>query len=314
MTVDSMIRGFDIAATLSSYDLGVYLGSSPFRKGAGQTTLLIETSSGRYVFKCYENRSLSYVLFEIDVLTYLKEKSFPVAPFLLDSNERCSNMYLGKPYVLLRYVEGEHCENPGVLFDPEAASQVALLVAELHTTAQHHESRFLESRYELTPSYGREEFQRLHSSEPSCRYARWFQEELDELEFPGDLPRGFCHADLNHGHFLFCDGEVVALLDFDMSCHTYLVCDLASLIYWWAFPPGGEIRFDSASLMIKQYSTVRPLHPLDERYIFDALKLIVLLGIAWSPENEFDEGKRAVDYLNQIGRVGFLERLFGQAD
>jgi len=39
-------------------------------------------------------------------------------------------------------------------------------------------------------------------------------------------------------------------------------------------------------------------------------KLIILLGISWSEDNEFDSEKEKIEFLNNIGRENFYQKLF----
>ncbi|MCA9355637.1 hypothetical protein KC865_03790 [Candidatus Kaiserbacteria bacterium] len=61
---------------------------------------------------------------------------------------------------------------------------------------------------------------------------------------------------------------------------------------------------------MQAYNEVNPLSEDDKRYIFDALKLIFLLGISWSDDEDFEEGRKAIESLNSIGREDFYKVLF----
>jgi homoserine kinase type II len=136
---------------------------------------------------------------------------------------------------------------------------------------------------------------------------KWFKSELEKLEFPATLPKGLCHADLNYGNFLFRNGKVVAVLDFDMSFYTYLIYDVASLIYWWAWPPEKNFKENQATQIVKEYLKWRELSAEEKEHIYDVLKLITLLGISWSEESDFENSKTNIDFLNSLGREKFLQ-------
>jgi Phosphotransferase enzyme family len=48
----------------------------------------------------------------------------------------------------------------------------------------------------------------------------WFRAELDSLPLPEGLPEGVCHCDSNAANFLYQDGTLSAVLDFDQSGYT----------------------------------------------------------------------------------------------
>ncbi len=137
----------------------------------------------------------------------------------------------------------------------------------------------------------------------------WLKAELGKLEFPSTLPKGLCHADLNYGNFLFKSGKVIAALDFDMSFRTYLIYDLASLIYWWAWSPAKDFNIEYSRYIVQEYSKYRTLTEPEKTYIYDALKLIILLGISWSDEGDFEQEKKKIEFINSIGREKFCNQI-----
>ena len=117
------------------------------------------------------------------------------------------------------------------------------------------------------------------------------------------MPKGLCHADLNYGNFLFKNGKVVAVLDFDMSFRTFLIYDIASLIYWWACPPQNGFNAEIAAQLVQEYSKWRELSEAERVHILDALKLITLLGISWSDEADFEQEKKKIEFLNSNWKI-----------
>ena len=88
MVVKTKFSKGDFIKILSNYDLGKYKISKPFSTGAVQTNLFLQTTKGRFVFRYYESRSKKSVLFEINLIRYLKNKKYPCpAPFKNRNNE-----------------------------------------------------------------------------------------------------------------------------------------------------------------------------------------------------------------------------------
>jgi hypothetical protein len=61
---------------------------------------------------------------------------------------------------------------------------------------------------------------------------------------------------------------------------------------------------------VKEYSKSRKLNLTEKKYIYDALKLIILLGICWSDESDFEQEKKKIDYLNSLSRENFYHKIF----
>jgi homoserine kinase type II len=310
MPVQSTISEADFEAIISFYNLGAYQGFETFSHGTIQTTILLKTSSGKYVLRYYEIRPEKHVLFEIALFNYLKAKQYPVPSIIRTSLGHDYGLYKRKPFIVTEYIEGEHAKNPNEHFDQEQVAKVVEVVAGLHTFTKDYMPDTVKDREEYNAAYCLKTYrERPRVIDAKAREA-WLKEELAELEFPSALPQGICHADLNYGNFLFRDGEIVAVLDFDMSFCTHLLYDVASLIYWWAWEPGKGFKAKEAAFMTQEYTKHRALEELEKRHLFDALKLLVLLGISWSEESEFEENKKVIERLNKIGRNGFYTMLF----
>lgn len=310
MTVKTTISENDFAQILSNYDLGEYKSFEKFANGAGQTTALLITTTGKYVLRYYENRAEKHVLFEVNLFNYLREKQYPVPAIVKNLSDEFYGIYKNKPYIIIEYIEGEHLHNPNEVFNKDQVSKVVEVIARLHILTENYNQEWIEDREVYNPNYCLQKYQNQSRATDKEAREEWLKKELAQLEFPVSLTNCICHADVNYGNFLFRNGEIVAVLDFDMSFYTYIVYDIASLIYWWAFPPKDGFKDGEASFIATEYLNHHDLSELEKNHIYDALKLIILLGISWSDESDFEEGKKAVDQINEIGRDGFYRKLF----
>ncbi len=307
MSVETTRSEEDVPKILAHDDLGDYQGSQTFAHGAGQTTILLKTSQGQCVLRYYENRSQRHVLFEVGLLRYLRGQRYPVPAILADRTGQSCGQYRDKPYILIEFVEGEHGTDPNESFDRRQAAEAVRVIAQLHSLTVDFQPSSLDDREVFDVAYCWKEFGKKHSSLVDEEAGRWLKRELDHLEFPDSLPQGICHADLNYSNFLFHQGAVVAVLDFDMSMSTHLIYDIASLIYWWAWPPTQGFQEQSARELVSEYSKWRTLSEAEKSHIYDALKLIILLGISWSEESDFEKEKAKIEFLNSIGREKFAQ-------
>jgi Ser/Thr protein kinase RdoA (MazF antagonist) len=89
----------DFNHILSQYELGTCIRSELVSHGTVQTNYFLHTTQGKYVFRYYENRSKESVLFESDLLTYLKKYQYPCPAPIQNKQSACVGTYQGKPYV-----------------------------------------------------------------------------------------------------------------------------------------------------------------------------------------------------------------------
>ncbi|MCJ8006051.1 homoserine kinase [Lederbergia wuyishanensis] len=298
----------------SNYTLGNYISSKPFTNGTVQTNIKVQTTEGHFVFRYYENRSIQSVLFETNFLNYLKNHNFPCPKPFLDRDGSFVGKYKQKPYVVFEYMEGEHLKAP----NEHQQAQLIKLAAELHNISKSYQPLYREARLnyniETCRNLGHQQSERLNTknAEQKCL---WLENELKQLIFPEELPKGICHSDFHFTNILYKDDKCSALLDFDDANYTYLLFDLVVLVEYWAWRHDVEqyLNFIEAKKIISEYTKYRPLDTIEKRHFFDVYKLSILMDCIWY----FDRGnvkdfyeKRKIDYLNQIGRKNFYEKLF----
>lgn len=312
MAVKTTISEKDFPLILSNYDLGEYHGYETFANGAGQTTVLLKTSEGKFVLRYYENRSEKHVAFEVQLFNFLLGSNYPIPAIIKNCEGNFSSTYKEKPLIIIEFIEGEHGKNPNDSFQREEAAEVVRIVAQLHNLTENRELDFFKNREVFDTEYCLREYHKQSRIKDVDEREIWLKNELAKLELPDTMPKGLCHADLNYGNFIFQDGKIAAVLDFDMSFYYYLVYDIASLIYWWAMPPEKEFRKQEMAFIVNEYEKHRKLSEEEKLHIFDALKLILLLGISWSEEGDFEHERTKIEYLNSIGRISFTNILKNQ--
>jgi homoserine kinase type II len=309
MAVKTPFSTEELQVMLADYELGKYIASKGFELGADQTNLLLVTTMGKYAFRYYEKRSLAYVLFEIDLLQFLGCNHFSCPAPLQRRDRSFVGTYKAKPYAIFSFMEGEHDERRSNY------RLVAEIIGKLHVLTVGHKPAYFESRASYGPDYAWACAKANVNNIPSQSEARerlsWFRAELDSLQLPEELPKGVCHGDTNPSNFLYKDGEVSAVLDFDQASYTWLLYDVAQMVYWWTWSNMGDIEFKKARDLVAHYGSVRQLEAEEKRHLFDVLKLVHLIGIGWSFADEsFDNDKRKVVDLNEINRKRFYKEFF----
>lgn len=295
---------------LANYRLGEFVDGQGFQRGSDQTNILLTTSMGKYAFRYYEKRPEQYVRFEIDLLRFLGDRSYPCPAPIPRRDGSYAGAYNGKPYAIFTLLDGEHDDNV------DHYRLVAPALAQLHNLTLGHRPTYVEARTLYGAAYawscGEANAARIADPIEAQARSRWFKGELATVRLPDDLPKGVCHCDPNPSNVLYKDGKLSAVLDFDQASYTWLLYDVAQLIYWWTWPNKGAIQLDRSRDLVAQYETVRTLSDDEKRHLFDVLKLVHLVGIGWSlADDSFPNDKRKVVELDALGRDRFYEAIFG---
>ncbi len=313
MAVKTKFSKNELIEILSNYNLGEYKESKPIVEGTVQTNYLLKTTKGKFVFRYYENRSKKSVLFESNLINYLKDKKYPCPALFRNKHGKFVGVYKKKPYVIFEFIEGQHVKNPS----ENQKKQFIKKVAELQNITKNY--RPLNKKYrwnysiELCRELARKEAKKINTTD-SRKKLKWFENELLKLNLPKSLPKGICHCDFHFSNVLFRGNKFNALIDFDDANYTFLMFDLIVLIEYEAWSHGKKaLDLKKAKEILQEYTKYRPLNNNEKRHLFDLYKLSILFDCVWffkrGNVNNFNE-KRKIDYLDNIGRGEFYRKLF----
>ncbi|MCJ7702757.1 MAG: phosphotransferase [Anaerolineales bacterium] len=172
MAVKTSFSKQDFASILSQYKLGTYTHATPIAQGTVQTNFFITTTQGKVVFRYYENRSPESVLFESDLLIYLKHYQYPCPALYQNKQGVYVGSYHGKPYVIFEYIEGQHIERP----TKHHKQQLIQKVAELQNLTRGYEPKYLKYRWnydaELCRMLGTTEAKKINTDD-ACQKLSW---------------------------------------------------------------------------------------------------------------------------------------------
>jgi len=309
MAVKTDFSHAELRAILADYDVGEFQASQAFEHGADQTNILLSTSTGKYAFRYYEKRLEDYVRFEIDLLHFLGNQSYPCPAPIQRRDGRYFALHNGKPYALFTFLEGEHEHRT------DNYRLVAPALAWLNNLTCAYRPAYAAARtpYGAAYAWSCAQANATYLTDPSEAQERlgWFRVELATLQLPNGLPKGVCHCDSNRSNFLYKDGKLAAVLDFDQASYTWVLYDVAQMIYWWTWPDKGNIQLDESRDLVAHYETVRQLSDTERHALFDMLKLVHLVGIGWSlADDSFPNDKRKVVDLDVLGRDAFYDAIF----
>ena len=310
MAIKSKFTPTDLNEILSQYDIGEYVRFKPFERGTDQTNLLLTTTQRDVVLRYYEKRTLDYTKFEIELLQYLAKYSYPCAAPIASKEGRYVDTYREKPFALFEFLQGEHSDNLANYL------QVAGAISKLHSLTINYRPTDGLTRPTYHAEYcwscAKESAKRIKSQTEAQKRLAWVKAELGQLELPASLPKGVCHGDLNPSNFLYGQGKLSGVLDFDQSSYTWQLYDVGQLIYWWTWPNKGDIDFDRSRKLIEQYKNLRPMTDDEHQHLFDGLKLVILIGISWFLDEDegYTNARRKVELLNTFSREGFYKNIF----
>jgi homoserine kinase type II len=308
MAVKTNFSTDQLATLLANYDIGRVEDRLPLPHGNDQTNIGVVTSKEKYVFRYYEKRSEEYVRYEIDLLDNLSRHQFPSPGPILSKTGNTIGYYQGKPFVLFAFMAGEHQSSA------ESAVLVAEVIGQLHTLTQGFRPKHAESRAGYDTPYILEHAAANAVDLPDQEANRrldWLQRGLAQVELPMTLPKGAVHGDLNPSNFLYQGDTLTAVLDFDQSSYTYLLHDVAHLLYWWTWPPD-KIDWDVAARLLHAYETQRALSIEEKAHLYDMLLMINFISMGWDfATDDFLESQQRVNYLRSVGRGECYLRIFG---
>jgi homoserine kinase len=313
MAVKTQFSKQEFNQILSQYELGTFNHSSPVTQGTVQTNYFLHTTQGKFVFRYYENRSTESVLFESNLLTYLKKHQYPCPTPFQNKQGACVGLYHSKPYVIFEFIHGQHIDHP----NDHHKQQLIQKVAELQNLTRAYQPRYKKYRWnydvELCRMMASTEAQKINTDDAGEKLS-WLENQLLVLDLPESLPKGICHCDFHFSNILFQDDQFVGLLDFDDANYTYHVFDLVCLIDSWAWPYQADtLDLAQARGIVQAYIGHRPLSAIEQRHIFDVHKLSILIDCVWffgrGRANDFYE-KRKIEFMNYLGWKKYADELF----
>lgn len=313
MAVKTTFTDDEFADILLRYDLGTTIHSEGISQGTVQTNYSIQTTQGKFVFRCYENRAKESVLFESELLAYLKAYHYPCPTQIKNKHGEYVSTYRHKPYAIFEFIEGKPVEQP----QTHHWQQLIQKAAELQNVTQGFGSQYTPHRWnydtDLCQTLAQAEVRKNNTENGRAKLA-WLLNELAALDLPPSLPKGICHCDFHFSNVLFQEGEFVALLDFDDANYTYLSFDLVGLIEYWAWPHTEPmLSLSKARSVAQEYMKYRPLSLIEQQHLYDVFKLGILFDCVWffnrGSAADFYE-KRKIDALTNLGRQNFFTELF----
>jgi homoserine kinase type II len=266
MAIYTVLGEEELAAALHGFGLPAPDRVRPEPKGVSSSNYHVWSGGRRLFLRVSEGKSPADVAFEVEVLRYLAEARFPVAPLVPAMDGGAVVSVGGRLALLFAYAPGEEVDRAGA--GPERCRRVGEQLARLH---------------DLAAGFSAE---RPNPFGPAC-VAAWLgalgddgggdpevaaalpllREELSRADRLPGAPRGLVHGDLFRDNVLWIGDRVSAVIDWEMACTETFAFDLGVALSAWCF---GETSFDRAraAALLAGYRGRRRVEPetLDALY------------------------------------------------
>lgn len=300
-----------IKRILRNYDFGSLISYQVYATGTVQENIRLDTDRGKYVLKYYKSRSIDYVLFELSLIEYLNKKDFCCPPLFKTKTGKLHTIHDKKVVAIYKWIEGEHKKT----LKYDHLDQLIQKIAELHLITENLHIAGYENRwnYGVDFCYSYVKVNLKNNNTPSSLQKKeWLITELNNLTLPDTLSQGIVHGDLDPSNILFENESLKAIIDYDDSNFTYLLFDIIGLIDRRNYKFLSSKYFGLIRYIFNKYENIRSLKAEDKMYLFDVLKLSIMIDCFWFFKRgnfpNFIE-KDKIDQLNKLGRERFNRRL-----
>jgi Ser/Thr protein kinase RdoA (MazF antagonist) len=293
------------------YDIGEASECRVLNVGLNDTYML-QTSSGRYVLRVYRLhwRTLSDILYELDMLLHLHRKGVSVAyPIAMKDGGLLSSLNAlegTRQAVLLAYAEGEEPSEDEAccLAYGRAVAQVHNALADFSSPHQ----RFLLDFDHLLTEPLRSTLPLLEQRPEDQAYlsslASMLKERVSSLPV-GDLEWAACHGDFHGGNAHITADQQVTFFDFDCCGSGWRAYDIA--VYRWA-----QEDDKLWEAFLEGYTQLRAIAPIDLAAIplFVAIRQFWLVGLHASLAASYGDAYMNGRYFDR--HVNFLKKWVAQ--
>jgi homoserine kinase type II len=306
----------EVRAFLAEFDLRPrHLDVARLESWWSNLVLRLDADGERLVLRRYGLTPPDEVRWELALLDHLRARDFPtIAPRRRAGGDTLGS-FRGRPAILYPYVEGANACARGAPDDLDplyAIAETTRLIARLHSytrdlTLPHprvqsgsDSRRTIRQLLQVVEQRGVAPHERALATfaGQAARALEAFAARIAPHE--PDLPRGIVHHDAHCANVLFHQGKLVALIDFDDACPSFLVSDLSVMLAGWAIDRQTYALLpERAAHLIRAYEHLRPLTPAERDLLPDFLLLFTVSDDCATIISELERGASADDSVAQ---------------
>jgi homoserine kinase type II len=253
----------------------------PIAEGLTNTNFRVCSGDDTFIFKIYNFKSKEEVEDEVRVLSLLEKHDFP-SPRLFSSTEEIIGTSDTKPCILYRLISGDTNTNWGLDILRQAGGLMGrqhVLLCDVdtpHRKFTRDYDRFKEDVYSRGHRFTECGY------EGSDTLLSFVKAELDELEFPPNLPHGYTHQDIKPENVTVQEGKIAGIIDFDVSYYGVLLNDITTTIVWSCFKYG-VLDEDLMNALIEGYEEKRNLTKAEREFFPKAIRYRLVREAFYSP-------------------------------
>jgi homoserine kinase type II len=217
------------------WNLGKRLSSRGLPQGSINTLYRIETTSGPFVLRLSEGRSLPEIQFETTLLQHLHAARYPAVTLVPRADGRLFDVIQDRYAVVMKWGAGNHVRKRD--WSLEQAGDAGKHLGRLHVVTESFDG-FLPNRYSPSVVQGwiaglaEEARHASRDSDPELWDAvPMLVEEADALNRLPTTAEGIIHADYFPDNLLFVGDRTSTVLDFEMACRGPFMLDLATALH-----------------------------------------------------------------------------------
>ncbi len=268
MAVYTEVRDDELAAFVSTYDIGEVTSFKGIAEGVENSNYLLKTDQDDFILTLYEKRvNREDLPFFIGLMEHLAAKGIACPTPVKDRNGQTLRELAGRPCALISFLEGMWVRRPL----PHHCSELGKALAEMHLAALDYNGTRANtlSLYDWRPLF---EQSKPQADTVQDGLAAEIDEELTRLEadWPSGLPQGVIHADMFPNNVFFMGDKLSGIIDYYFACNDAFTYDIAICLNAWCFEHDGAFNTTKARAMLASYGAVRPLLKSE----FDALPLM----------------------------------------
>lgn len=243
MERNKLIENNNMKEILGQYGIPESTATKLIRDTDYNAVYLVDGDSPR-ILRVSKRLNEGDIYFELDVLRYLSQNSFPTAIWYpTKENQPFAKTSDGRIGTLFEYIKGDHVEiSPREKPDKTLVHEAGKTLGNLHSLTIDYSPEHVRSRNIYT------EFDRvLKNRDQFSAYFEGGEDFVEQVQQMVDFTKGqqaksgVINNDYRVGNvFYSTDGKVIAVIDFDWACVGPLVKDLALGLVEWSFPDGAS--------------------------------------------------------------------------
>ena len=221
--------------------------------GRENTSYCVATRSGKFVLTLWDQKSLKHATNLARLLVYLTGQGIRTSTVVVPPKEPIVILHDEKPVMLKRYVDGDVTAN----LTGNLLVQLGEVMARLHEISA---PSYLPKSF----PYGRSYFPEVINSNLDHAYIEWLSEKNSYLQkrIPQHLPMTLIHGDVFFDNVIVQGDQLMAIIDFEESCHYYRSFDLGMVIIGACRDRNG-ISFEKAGRFIRAYEKESNVPPME---------------------------------------------------